>query len=379
MIQFDFERLRSLGLTFALAQQAALIFPSDEDADWHLMRLTEVHRDSLRLHDGEQIHHAIATTKLSRQLMDDDTELAVGDWVLASAPLDAQSPFLAHARVPPQTHLVRRDADGRRHAVVSNVDTALLVMGLDDDFNLRRLERYIALVQGTGVAPVIVLTKADVMVNARSLYERQQAVRERVASEWGIFCVDARDADTAARLGHLTRAGQTLVLLGSSGAGKSTLTNTLLSHQASEEGASHQQDTGPVHQNTGPVRAHDSRGKHTTTARSLFQLPSGACIIDTPGLRALRPDADASAVAATFADIAALAPQCRFRNCAHTGEPGCLVREGVDADRLGNYQKLLREARRDTMSVLERQQQLANWKARGRAGKAREKLKREQA
>jgi ribosome biogenesis GTPase / thiamine phosphate phosphatase len=379
MIQFEFERLRSLGLTFALAQQATLIFQSVEDADLRLMRLTEVHRDSVRLHDGVLTHHAHIATKLLRRLMDDDGELAVGDWVLASAAADSGNALWVHERVPPQTHLARRDADGRRHAVVSNVDTALLVMGLDDDFNLRRLERYIALVQGTGVVPVIVLTKADVMVNARSLYERQQAVRERVASEWEIFCVDARDADTAVRLIHLTRAGQTLVLLGSSGAGKSTLTNMLLSHQASEEGASHQQDTGPVHQNTGPVRAHDSRGKHTTTARSLFQLPGGACIIDTPGLRALRPDADASAVAATFADIAALAPQCRFRNCAHTGEPGCVVREGVDADRLQNYQKLLREARRDTMSVLERQQQLAAWKARGRAGKAREKMKRGEA
>jgi ribosome biogenesis GTPase / thiamine phosphate phosphatase len=373
MIQFDFERLRSLGLTFALAQQATLISASVEDADLRLMRLTEVHRDSVRLHDGVITHHAHISTKLSRRLMDDDSELAVGDWVLASATTDTPPAYRVHERVPPQTHLVRRDADGRRHAVVSNVDTALLVMGLDDDFNLRRLERYIALVQGTGVLPVIVLTKADVMQDARSLYERQQAVRDRMASEWEIFCVDARDADTAQRLAHLTRAGQTLVLLGSSGAGKSTLTNTLLntllSHGSNAIEERHQQDTGPV-------RAHDSRGKHTTTARSLFQLPRGACIIDTPGLRALRPDADANAVAATFADIAALAPQCRFRNCAHASEPGCVVREGVGADRLNNYQKLLREARRDTMSVLERQQQLATWKARGRAGKARDKMKR---
>jgi ribosome biogenesis GTPase / thiamine phosphate phosphatase len=219
------------------------------------------------------------------------------------------------------------------------------------------------------MVPVLVLTKADVMMDTRSLYERQQAVRERIASEWEILCVDARDADTAECLSHLTRAGQTLVLLGSSGAGKSTLTNTLLSRGG---------DTGeqPHLQDTGPVRYHDARGKHTTTARSLFQLPSGACIIDTPGLRALRPDVDATTVAATFADIAALAPQCHFRNCAHASEPGCVVREGVDADRLNNYQKLLREARRDTMSALERQQQVAAWKARGRAGTARVKAKR---
>ncbi len=371
MIHFDFERLRSLGLTFALAQHATLIPASVEDADlrlMRLMRLTEVHRDSLRLHDGVLTHQAHTATKLLRRLLDDDSELAVGDWVLASSSADSTNALWVHERVPPQTHLARRDADGRRHAVVSNVDTALLVMGLDDDFNLRRLERYIALVQGTGVVPVIVLTKADVMPDARSLFERQQAVRERMATACEIFCVDAHDEDAAVRLAHLTRAGQTLVLLGSSGAGKSTLTNTLLSHGDEATEHRHQQDTGPV-------RSHDSRGKHTTTARSLFQLPSGACVIDTPGLRALRPDADAIAVAATFADIAALAPQCRFRDCAHNSEPGCVVREGVGADRLNNYQKLLREARRDTMTVLERQQQLATWKASGRAGKAREKAK----
>ena len=369
MIQFDFERLRSLGLTFALAQQASLISSSVEDADLLLVRLTEVHRNNVRLHDGVLTHHAHVSTKLSRRLTDAGSDLAVGDWVLASTSADSSNVLWVHERVPPQTHLVRRDADGRRHAVVSNVDTALLVMGLDDDFNLRRLERYIALVQGTGVVAVIVLTKADVIRDARSLYERQQAVRERMASEWQIFCVDARDDDTAERLAHLSRPGQTLVLLGSSGAGKSTLTNTLMSHGGDANAGQHQQDTGPV-------RSHDSRGKHTTTARSLFQLPGGACIIDTPGLRALRPDADARTVAATFADIAALAPQCRFRNCAHASEPGCVVREGVGADRLDNYQKLLREARSDTMSALERQQQLAMWKARGRAGKSREKMKR---
>ena len=174
-----------------------------------------------------------------------------------------------------------------------------------------------------------------------------------------LFVVDA--TDRPARSASRRRgAGQTLVLLGSSGAGKSTLTNTLL---------------GRAVQDTGAVREHDSRGKHTTTSRSLHRLPGGACVIDTPGLRALRPDVDEATLAASFGDIEALAAQCRFRDCRHEDEPGCAVREGV-ADRLRNYHKLLREARRDTMTVLERQQQLAMWKARGRAARERMKKKR---
>jgi ribosome biogenesis GTPase len=369
MIHFDFERLQSMGLTAALALQAAL---QDESADsshqngtaepaLRLVRLTELHRETVHVHDGHAQSSARVQPRLLRQLEQADTALAVGDWVLASP--DPDGTWWVRRRVPPQTHLVRRDADGRRHPVVSNVDTALLVMGLDDDFNLRRLERFIALVQGTGVQPVVVLSKADAVRDAPTLYARQQSVRNRIPVQVEVFSVDARDPDTAQRLAPLARPGQTLVLLGSSGAGKSTLTNTLL---------------GQAMQDTGEVREHDSRGKHTTTARSLFRLPGGACIIDTPGLRALRPDADEDAVAATFSDIAGLALQCRFRDCKHQDEPGCRVREVVDEDRLRNFHKLLREARRDTMTALERQQQAAAWKARGRAGRMRLKMKRDE-
>ena len=126
------------------------------------------------------------------------------------------------------------------------------------------------------------------------------------------------------------------MLLGSSGAGKSTLTNTLI---------------GSAVQDTGAVREHDSRGMHTTTARSLHRLPGGACVIDTPGLRTLRPDIDEATLAASFGDVETLAGQCRFRDCTHGDEPGCAVREGVDPDRLRNFHKLLRETRRDSMTL----------------------------
>ena len=361
MIHFDFERLRSMGLTPALASQAVLRAETLGNADTAclLMRLTEVHRETLRLHDGSDEHSTRVLPRLQRELADEGSALAVGDWVLVVP--DAHGELWVHDRVPPQSHLVRRDADGRRHAVVSNVDTALLVMGLDDDYNPRRLERFMALVLGSGLQPVVVLTKADVLMDVRLLYERAQSVRGRVPPGVDVLSVDARDAETATRLAPWTRFGQTLVLLGSSGAGKSTLTNTLL---------------GADVQDTGAVREHDSRGKHTTTSRSLHRLPGGACVIDTPGLRALRPDADEHVVAATFGDVEALALQCRFRDCRHHDEPGCAVREGVSGDRLRNYHKLLREARRDTMSALERQQQLAMWKARGREGRTRLRMKR---
>lgn len=359
MIDFDPDRLRTMGLTPALANHAAALAASTSDGEaLRLMRLVELHRETVQVHDGAADMAARVLPRLTRRLLDDDTMLAVGDWVFVAT--DAHGDRWVHERITPLSQLVRRDADGRRHTVVSNVDVALLVMGLDDDFNPRRMERFLALVQGSGVLPVVVLSKADV-VDARSHFDRVHQLRGRLPAGVDLISIDARDADAARRLEAYAQPGRTLVLMGSSGAGKSTLTNTLI---------------GAAVQDTGAVRAHDSRGKHTTTSRSLHRLPGGACVIDTPGLRALRPDADEHAVAATFGDIEVLASQCRFRNCRHEDEPGCAVRAGVAADRLRNYHKLLREARRDTMSALERQQQLAMWKARGREGRTRLKMKR---
>ena len=373
MMEIHFERLRTLGLTPALANRAAAVAAECEGdgvataaPPLELLRLTEVHRDALRLHDGDDELSARVLPRLTRALADEGSALAVGDWVLAAT--DAHGQIWVHARVPPLSHINRRDADGRRHPVVSNVDTALLVMGLDDDFNPRRLERYLALVHAghfeAEITPAVVLTKADVIANVPGLLaERIEALRGRVPARIDLFAIDGTDPYTVQQLQAYLGAGQTLVVLGSSGAGNSTLTNTLLGRQA---------------QDTGAVREHDSRGKHTTTSRSLHRLPGGACVIDTPGLRALRPDVDEATLASAFDDIEALAAQCRFRDCKHHDEPGCAVREGIGADRLRNYHKLLREARRDTMSVLERQQQLAMWKARGRAGRERLKIKRDE-
>jgi ribosome biogenesis GTPase len=361
MFDPDFETLSALGLTPALASRAAAAATETataaETADRKLFRITEVHRETVVVHDGHTCRSARPLPRLRRSLADDDCVLVVGDWVLGAVNADEEA--WIEARVEPSSAIVRRDGDGHRHPVVSNVDTALLVMGLDDDFNPRRMERYLALVHDSEVLPVVVLTKADIAALVpQQLDTRIEWLRRRIPADVDVVAVNATEPQAKDALAPYLMRGQTLVMLGSSGCGKSTLTNTLL---------------GSAVQDTGAVREHDGRGKHTTTARSLHLLPGGACVIDTPGVRALRPDAGEAAIAGTFADVAALAIHCRFRDCAHQAEPGCAVRAALDEDRLRNYHKLLRESRRDTLSALDRQKQLSEWKARGRA--AREGLR----
>ncbi|MBX3618764.1 MAG: ribosome small subunit-dependent GTPase A [Rhizobacter sp.] len=365
MIEMNVEPLRSIGLTPAMALVAICSQPVPDDdgaeasaSPRRLARVTEVHRETLQVHDGEREQRARAMPRLVRELGELGTALAVGDWVVLVH--DAHGEPWVHERIAPLTHIARRDADGRRHPVVSNVDTALLVMGLDDDYNPRRLERFLTLVQGQGVTPVVVLTKADTVPRER-VAQALAELHDRLHAQVDVLALNGLDPRTTQGLAPYLAPGQTVVLLGSSGVGKSTLTNAL---------------AGEDVQDTGAVREHDSRGKHTTTSRSLHRLPGGACVIDTPGLRTLRPDADESTLAAAFGDIATLAGQCRFRDCRHGSEPGCAVREGVSPDRLRNYQKLQREMKRDTLTVLERQAQLAEWKARGRAGHQRVRQKR---
>lgn len=357
MISFSIDDFKTVGMTPGLALHLHSQ-PLEPQVNGALARITAIHRETLSVHDGQHEHSARAQPRLQREMLDLQTALAVGDWVLTTP--DAQGALWVLHRLTPLTVLARKDADGHHHTVVSNVDTAFLVMGLDADFNPQRLERYLALVQGNGVLAVVVLTKADyaegqIQVQAES---RVAELRQRLGSAIDIVAVDGRSPDAATALQPYLGLGQTVVMLGSSGAGKSTLTNTLLGQQR---------------QDTGEVRVHDSRGKHTTTARTLHCLASGACVIDTPGVRTLSPGVDAATLAQVFNDIDQLAQQCKFRDCQHGDEPGCAVRAGVQPGRLKNYQKLLRESQRDQRTVLERQAQLAVWKVRTKAARAKNK------
>ncbi len=355
MFEEAFDRLRPIGFNQTVAQALAALdatsLPQPAPG-----RVVEVQRDAAFVHDGALERRARVHPRFARALSEAGGTLAVGDWVLTQAD-DCGEPWV-HARAAPTTQLVRRDPGGVRHVVVSNVDTAFLLMGLDGDFNARRLERYLAVVLSGGAWPVVVLTKADVAADAGAALD---ALRARLPPTVPLHAVNALDPACTDELAPYLDAGQTIVLLGSSGAGKSTLTNTLV---------------GRTVQATRAVRADDHRGRHTTTARTLRLAASGACVIDTPGLRGLRPDADEDALDASFSDIAALAARCRFRDCRHLDEPDCAVRAGVPPDRLANYHKLGRELRRDSLTALERKQQLARWKVLQRAAHARMKMKR---
>jgi ribosome biogenesis GTPase len=362
----DFEALAAIGLGAAMRAQLAC---GVADTEARPMRLVAVQRDHLRLHDGHTTHRAQAQPALLQDLRAQDEALAVGDWVLARP--EGSGGWRIVCRLTPVNQIVRRMVNGRCHdgrglpqrqVLVSNVDTALLVLGLDHDFNLRRLERSLALVRLAGVAAVLVLSKADTLPAALCAQRLAQA-RALLPAGMAALALDLRQPAAAEALMPWLARGQTLVLLGSSGAGKSTLANTLERAFGTAAG-----------QRTGAVRDDDSRGRHTTTVRTLLPLPGAACLIDTPGLRALRLDVDDEAdLADAFGDVARLAPLCRFRDCRHVQEPGCAVREAVAEPRLRNFHKLMREARRDGAGLQERRAQLALWKARARAAHARQR------
>lgn len=255
---------------------------------------------------------------------------ATGDWVAAEL-RDQGRAAQIHEVLPRRGQFVRKMA-GKKTAeqvIAANVDLALLVSALDGDFNLRRIERYLTQCWESGAKPVIVLNKTDACKTPQAKIDEM----ERVAMGVPVCAVSAKTGLGFDELERFLARGQTIVLLGSSGVGKSTILNRLLGHAIQE-----------VQQ----VRKSDSRGRHTTTARELFVLPSGALLMDTPGLRELQLwDAD-EGISQTFADIESLAANCRFGNCRHNGEPGCAVQAGIgagelDLSRLENWRKLQRE------------------------------------
>src|SRR5438093_4018978 len=276
---------------------------------------------------------------------------AVGDWVAAELH-DPSTTAVIQEVLARRSKFVRKSPGKRieEQVIAANVDTALLVSALDDDFNPRRVERYLAQCWESGAGPVIVLNKADACEGARE----KAAEMERVAIGIPVCVVSARTGKGFGELDGFLKPGHTLVLLGSSGVGKSTIANRLL---------------GQAVQEVQPVRESDSRGRHTTTSRELFVLPGGALLMDTPGLREMQLWDAEKGVAQTFADIDSLAAQCRFGDCRHEGEPGCAVQAALDAGtldrgRLENRRKLLREREflRRKVDPEARQEQKEQWK-----------------
>jgi ribosome biogenesis GTPase len=286
---------------------------------------------------------------------------AVGDWV-AIAPVDEDAATIHH--VLPRTSVFQRRAPGGRlQTVCANLDIALLLNALNGDFNARRLERYLAVARDGGATPVIVLTKADLCAEV----DARRAEIEAIAGDAPIVAVSALNGEGLAALNaHLTR-GKTAALLGSSGAGKSTLLNALAAN---------------VLMHTSAISGDNKRGRHTTTHRELFLLPSGALMLDSPGMRELSvADADAG-VSATFEDVETLMASCRFSDCSHDGEPGCAVQaaldeQTLDPSRYASYQKLQRElafeARKDDVAARAAHKEV--WMKRAKAYRAQQKFR----
>ena len=278
---------------------------------------------------------------------------AVGDWVLLE---DATSKRPRIVALLPRHTGIKRGAAGEHYhqqVIAANIDTVFIVCGLDADFNPRRIERYLMLAGSGGAAPVVVLTKAD---QTEYGADALAVLEDLAAQDIPLLAINGKDPASVAALAPWLGPGRTVVLVGSSGAGKSTLTNTLL---------------GEDRMKTGAVRDSDSRGRHTTTHRALMPLPGGACLIDTPGMRELKPTGEED-VAESFADIEALAQQCKFRDCKHANEPGCAVRVAIasgvlEAARVDNFLKLDAEVTGAANQLATRLAQKAQARVQGKA------------
>ena len=317
--------LQSLGWKPHFSQQLTI----EETNDARPVRVVAVHRSELHvIGEGfEAVVHPIRTD-------DEEDRATIGDWLL----LEKESNRIIKRL--DRFSVFKRRAPGSARSVqliAANVDTLMIVSSCNDDFNVARIERYLAVAREAEVTPIVVLTKAD-LADAPEDYRRQA---EKLMPMLLVETLDAKNKMEVAALNAWCGLGQTIAFVGSSGVGKSTLTNTLLGGQEIA---------------TQAIREDDAKGRHTTTHRALYQLPAGGWVLDTPGIRELQLTDVADGISELFGDLEELVAQCRFHDCQHITEPGCAVRaaleEGsLDESRFKRWRKLLAENERNSLSL----------------------------
>jgi ribosome biogenesis GTPase len=314
--------LQLLGWQPFFAQQT----DTDEMVETPPVRITEVHRNGLHA-IGDGIDEYIAPVERA----------TVGDWFLLNRDFPSKSRLLE------RKSLIKRRAAGHDRTVqfiAANLDTAFIVTSCNADFNVARLERYIALALDADVDPVIILTKSDMADDPETYAETARQISDLVP----VVTLDARADEPKEKLAQWCKPGKTVGFIGSSGVGKSTLTNALSGTQDIE---------------TADIREDDARGRHTTTRRQLHFIPNSCAVLDTPGMRELQLTDVASGVAELFADLEDLSHACKFRDCAHETEPGCAIKAAIeagdiDAPRLARWKKLVAEDHQNTTTLAQR-------------------------
>ena len=267
-----------------------------------------------------------------------NSQIAVGDWFLL-----APESLRGIRRLERKTVLSRKAAgeEAKRQLIAANIDTAFIVASCNKEFNLSRIERYLATVLEAGCIAVVVLTKADLCDDSASLCRQVRKMHAGLIVE----AIDARDPEQTAVLNDFCTTGKTVAMLGSSGVGKSTLLNAM----------------GRLAVRTGEIREADGKGRHTTTARSMHRLCAGGWLVDSPGMREFQIANCEGGVAELFDDIIQLEQSCRFRNCQHEQEPGCAIRRALDSGELNerryaSFRKLASEQRRNAMTLAEKRE-----------------------